>query len=1110
MKLIALQRLRTVLTMALFALLCVPALHAAPTQDEINAAILADGSMPVQWTNDASMPWTVSEGVLKSGNAGVPSSTSTIKFNFTSDVATEVSFQLRNLTSYSHEVLVYINGILKAQCSQSDWETFRFNLDPGTYTFQIADEQGSVSSTGAYANMCNVKVRQILDLSQSLLATGSMPITFENDPVFPWTVGDGYASRTLTYSNTASNQSSIKAHVKVETASCLKFVKDIIVPSGYTGANLADFALYVNGEQYWLSSTTSETKGNYVVSRVLEPGEYELEWRFVRNNSYTSKTATAYLSNVLLTDAWVEVNITPGMLGVETLYKIDRLQDVTLLKINGRMNADDWATIKQMTNLQGIDFSGCTFTVLPAEALNSLPVKYVVLPESLEEIGSNAFQRRDLRKINIPANVQTIGEYAFSESNIREINFAADSRLTTIGKCAFEATSLKEFIMPHSVTSLGTHCFYNCTSLEKLHFSDGLTELGKSTACMDPSGGVLSEVKLPADLRKLDLYCFYGNKNLRSINLPASLRTIGDYAFEYCGLDSIKIPIKTYSLGERCFGYCPNLQYVELPASINAMNYTFHNCKNIKTVVCPAVTPPSISSDWYPFSGVSISSVTLRVPEVSVVSYKLDPYWYQFGKIEMGVNPEYIVVQGKLSLNNNRRFIGKPDVEMWNGGSMIIGGTMPVEIGTLDMYQNSACILNSGSPVFADSVSVNPYSSKNTWRFFTPLADTHVKDLKFPTAAYALRTYDGARRAISSNNNGWTNVTDSILYAGKGYIYQHNVDDYLRMPVRPENHYRLFTPEAVSLPLNEYQAVSPANANWNFIGNPYPCFYDIWYMDFSAPITVWTGSTYKAYSTVDDSYALKPMQAFFVQKPADVEAINFPTEGKQVTATIDHSAKVAARRPVNRERVLFDIELCADTLADQTRVVFNPKADMAYELSCDAAKFMSDRADMPQLYTTDAQGTMLAINERPDGDGNLPLTVVLPEGRKQFSIRATRAAGGEAYLYDALTRTETDIVAEEYAFTSEVSGTVADRFVLRLNRIAPLSVGNAAVTNAKITADSRGISVCAAEGCAVNIYTADGMLRVSATATGADDRYELPAGVYIVKTGTQSVKAVVQ
>lgn len=139
-------------------------------------------------------------------------------------------------------------------------------------------------------------------------------------------------------------------------------------------------------------------------------------------------------------------------------------------------------------------------------------------------------------------------------------------------------------------------------------------------------------------------------------------------------------------------------------------------------------------------------------------------------------------------------------------------------------------------------------------------------------------------------------MTEGTLHAGQGYIIQASKQTVLTMKAGYGNLNAAFTPYAVSTPLNEWpSALGAPEAGWNFVGNPYPTYFDIRHMDFSAPITVWNGSTYAAYSVADDELALKPLQPFFVQCPAGTERITFNTAGRQTTATIDHSRLAAPR-----------------------------------------------------------------------------------------------------------------------------------------------------------------------------------------------------------------------
>ena len=148
-------------------------------------------------------------------------------------------------------------------------------------------------------------------------------------------------------------------------------------------------------------------------------------------------------------------------------------------------------------------------------------------------------------------------------------------------------------------------------------------------------------------------------------------------------------------------------------------------------------------------------------------------------------------------------------------------------------------------------------------------------------------------------------------------------------------------------------------------------------MDFTAPITVWNGNTYKAYSIADDDFVLRPMQGFFVQKPDAVDNIVLQPSGRQIEPTVNRPSQVVSsrRNSSERERFIFNIEIASDTLSDATRIVLNEQASADYELECDASKFMSINEDVPQIYSIDNEGNRLAINERPAINGEIPLEV---------------------------------------------------------------------------------------------------------------------------------------
>ena len=328
--------------------------------------------------------------------------------------------------------------------------------------------------------------------------------------------------------------------------------------------------------------------------------------------------------------------------------------------------------------------------------------------------------------------------------------------------------------------------------------------------------------------------------------------------------------------------------------------------------------------------------------------------------------------------------------------------------------------------------------------------------------AIAVRYYDSESRATNGASGNWKDVpADSVLHMGKGYIFRINNGGSVELPATEETHNAIFRSDAISTPLKEYAAVESANAGWNFVGNPYPCFYDIYYMDFAAPITVWNISnrTYNAYSAADDEFVLMPSQAFFVQKPSLVDAITFNPAGRQINKTIDHSA-LAMRRAARSKQVqrkLVDVALtCADR-TDRTRVVVNANASDDFCADNDAVKMMAYEGT-PQIYTI-AGADQLAVNEGAHRGGSVALGMYLPAD-DAYTIAVDRDELGVKLLDYGVE------VEMPYTF-SAAEGYLDDRFTLTFE--APTTGINTVATdadadNAIYTIDGRRVNSTAQKG----------------------------------------------
>ncbi|WP_455587458.1 leucine-rich repeat protein [Bacteroides sp.] len=1075
--------------------------------------LLNEGSLPVSFKNDATYPWTITEnGIASSGNAGNPYTSSSLSFSYSSDYQTEIGLSWRIEYGYNNYLSIYVDGAPYSNMTSGSWTRKRFYLPRGKHVVEFRDSISNDTYNGCYGQVQDLMVREIKELESSLLSPNSKVLTFENDKNYLWLTNEGYVSSSnYGYSNSTSRFS---CKFSIDKPSKFSFEQALSGPRNY-GADYHSLKFLINGELYTTYTGNSNTYS--LTSVMLVPGDYTVEW--VDSICNTSDEYISYIKNVELSDDWANIKVsTAGTLGVEVLYQFDILNDVELLSVSGTINDADWAAIKQMKHLTGLDLSDAKFNNVPDYAFDGLSrLSYVTLSEGMTSIGQYAFRGTQIWDIDIPSSVTSIGQYAFASTRVRSISFKEESQLRTIGYSAFySCSSLREFIMPNTVTKLesrnnysnadyDSNTFRDCTSLKKLYFSDSLSVIARST-CNNCTS--LSEVHLPQNITNLYNGAFYNTYNLHKIDIPETLQHIGNEVFYSSALDSITLPIKLTSLSNEAFSYCNNLKYVELPSYIPSYNNNFYDCNNIQTVVCKSATPPAISND--PFSyGPSKSSMTLYVPSYAVANYKLDSYWYQFGNIqEMDIDLDYWRVSGNLMLANNRRMDGKPDVDLYYGSQTTVSGNAPMEVSNLNLYVNDSNpfrLLNSCESFSADSITTYYSVSSNTWYFFSPLYDVKLADVKHSAnASFVFRYYNGQQRATSGAGNSWQNVSGGMLYAGQGYIFQCNTNGDVIMPAIKETQGRIFNTGEITKTLVTYESDNSANKSWNYVGNPYPCYYDIYYMDFTAPITVRNGSNYYAYSISDDNFVLAPMQSFFVQKPDAIDNIVFRPEGRQLNSAVNRVAYANLLRASEKKtRYVFNIEITNGQSTDRTRVVLNEAKNLDYDIDCDAAKFMSDDTSIPQIYTMDSKANRMAINERPLSDGIVNLGVSVGAAGS-YTLSSSRH-DGSIYLHDAKTGETIDLSNSDYSFDADNEAGTDSRFTLSFDRTAT-AIEKATEEQTQIVGTDGALIITVANGADIQVYNVNGSWVAS---SDKSIKLNLPAGLYLVKVNGKTTKAIV-
>lgn len=706
---------------------------------------------------------------------------------------------------------------------------------------------------------------------------------------------------------------------------------------------------------------------------------------------------------------WISVELaSPGSLGVEVLYKVNVLEDVKYLRVKGAMNSDDWTTIKNMANLKGADFVDATFESVPEyQFFGRTEFHLIKLPNGLKVIDNYAFFETAIQSVDLPSSLTDLGDKVFSNcDSLESVTF--NSANTNIGHSAFEyCASLKNVSLPKNLTKLNSSTFYHCYSL--------------------------SSISLPVTLTYIGSSCF-SSTALTSIVFPDGIKSIGSNAFDGTRLEEVVLPQGLTYIGDYAFWHCENLKKLQLPISSTITYYrTFQDCTNLEKVVCPATTPPSTDNA---FGGVDLSKVTLTVPAFSLVDYKLDTYWHQFGTIVEGAESSALDISGTLSLLNDRRPANKVDATLNEGARLTVGGNSPFETGTLTFIENRYSdrgygqLINNTSAMSADQISTRYYIYSNRWYFITPFHDVNISDISHSNgeASFVFRYYNGQNRAANGPTGSWQDIVGTTLKAGQGYIVNSDQEGWITMPSTNSGKAMALISSDAKISLTSYSSTEATDANWNYVGNPYPCHFDTYYMDLAAPITVWDANnwTYRAYSPIDDDYVLKPMEAFFVQKPNSPSQILFRKEGRQMSEEVVRTATARKAAPGNRQ--LFDIVISDGNTADRTRIVLNPQASASYEPECDAVKFFSTDAGTPQIYTIDQKGNQLSINEQPSPEGAISLGVLINKPGT-YSISLSRQTGA-LLLTDTETNQTTDLSLGSYSFTASNTGYLNQRFVL--------------------------------------------------------------------------------
>ena len=290
-------------------------------------------------------------------------------------------------------------------------------------------------------------------------------------------------------------------------------------------------------------------------------------------------------------------------------------------------------------------------------------VTSITFAEGLETIGSEAFNATKVSAITFPATLMSIGNGAFTSSSLKSITFTEGPGGLTIGRYAFQDLNDLETIsfakgleridvdafrecrkfttanLPEGLKSIGRCAFYGCSKLESVSLPSTLQELGdlaftytlwaqNQTAeddgilyygtiavsyTKEATEGTVIKIK-EGTLGVMDLFGINGRSNVTGVELPSTLKSIGENAFCETSISTINLPESLEFISDAFMG-CNSLTSVVIPENVTETYSSFSGCTSL---VKMTVNAKNLSKNSYLGNIPNLAQLTIG-SEVTVL-----------------------------------------------------------------------------------------------------------------------------------------------------------------------------------------------------------------------------------------------------------------------------------------------------------------------------------------------------------------------------------------------------------------------------------------------------------------------------------------------------------